>query len=92
MEKVLVLGSGKIGMSIAQSLMSSGDYALALGDADEGALDKRAPEGAETLIVEPLGARRFRHPGIEEKGQGVDHRPAPGHGGLQRLRLAGVHH
>ena len=52
MEKVLVLGSGKIGMSIAQSLMSSGDYALALGDADEGALDKRAPEGAETLVVD----------------------------------------
>ena len=60
MEKVLVLGSGKIGMSIAQSLMSSGDYALALGDADEGALDKRAPEGAEPLVV--ASRNRWRPP------------------------------
>jgi saccharopine dehydrogenase-like NADP-dependent oxidoreductase len=52
MENILVLGSGKMGMGIAHSLIDSGDYAVALGDADADALDKRAPKGADALVVD----------------------------------------
>jgi saccharopine dehydrogenase-like NADP-dependent oxidoreductase len=52
MENILVLGSGKIGMGIAQSLIDSGDYKVAFGDADPAALAKRAPKCADTLVVD----------------------------------------
>ena len=54
MENILVLGSGRIGMGIAQSLIDSGDFHVALGDADAQALAVRAPKGAETLVVDAV--------------------------------------
>ena len=54
MENILVLGSGKIGTGIAQSLIDSGDFHVALGDADAQALAVRAPKGAETLVVDAV--------------------------------------
>ncbi|MAF48484.1 MAG: saccharopine dehydrogenase C-terminal domain-containing protein [Rhodospirillales bacterium] len=52
MTNILVLGSGKIGVGIAQSLIDSGDFQVALGDGDADSLAERAPEGAEKLVVD----------------------------------------
>ncbi len=40
MKKVIVLGAGKIGTSIAKLLAHSGDYQITLGDIDKNALDR----------------------------------------------------
>ena len=62
MEYILVLGSGRIGMGIAQSLIDSGDFHVALGDADAQALAVRAPKGAETLVVDAVGPKLWKPP------------------------------
>ena len=43
MTAVLVLGAGKIGVSIAEDLAATGDYDITLADSDAHALEARSP-------------------------------------------------
>jgi saccharopine dehydrogenase-like NADP-dependent oxidoreductase len=53
MRKVLLLGAGKIGRMIAKLLVDSGDYDVAVGDADLHSLERiRKLTGAETVQLD----------------------------------------
>lgn len=57
MHRVLILGAGKIGRSIARLLAASGDYDVMVGDVDERALASlRAASGVETALVDVRNA------------------------------------
>lgn len=59
MLRVLVLGSGKIGVSVALDLLGAGDYAVTLADHSAEALESRAPQGAEQLVLDVTDDREL---------------------------------
>jgi saccharopine dehydrogenase-like NADP-dependent oxidoreductase len=53
MHRVLLLGAGKIGRSIAAYLKRSGDYDVRVADQDQGSLDRlRQPLGVEVMKID----------------------------------------
>lgn len=52
MRRVVVLGAGKIGVTVAALLTESGDYAVTLADASEAALAQRTPDGVHAVAVD----------------------------------------
>ena len=60
MERILLLGAGKIGAAIVEMLGTSGDYELTVGDHDEGLLAQLNGHdaGRESLDVEDAAALR----------------------------------
>lgn len=60
MTRVLVLGAGKIGVTVAEVLAAAPEYAVMLADGETGALSARAPAGvaARLLDVRDPGALR----------------------------------
>lgn len=55
MDRVVLLGAGKIGRMIARMLQSSGDYEVVVGDAHEPALQRIAEQsGVQTQLVDAL--------------------------------------
>ncbi len=60
MERILLLGAGKIGTAIVEMLGTSGDYELTVGDHDEGLLAQVHRDGVvrESLDVEDAAALR----------------------------------
>ncbi|MDA8231786.1 MAG: saccharopine dehydrogenase NADP-binding domain-containing protein [Magnetospirillum sp.] len=52
MARVLVLGAGKIGATVAAMLAGAGDDQVVLGDVDRAILEARAPAGMATLVVD----------------------------------------
>jgi saccharopine dehydrogenase-like NADP-dependent oxidoreductase len=52
MTNVLILGSGKIGLSIAQDLIGTGDFQVSLADENAAMLEDRALPGVTTLVCD----------------------------------------
>ncbi|MGE5504551.1 MAG: saccharopine dehydrogenase C-terminal domain-containing protein [Actinomycetota bacterium] len=52
MRRVLVLGAGKIGVTVAGMLAASGDHAVTLADGDGAALASRCPPGVMPAVVD----------------------------------------
>lgn len=68
MEKVLLIGGGKIGRMISHFLAGSGDYAITVADASDDALKDFARRGLETIRLDAAdndqlaaGVRGFGH-------------------------------
>lgn len=60
MSRVIVLGAGKIGVTVAAMLAETGDYVVTLGDADADGLATRAPAGVDIVpvdVVDPFALR-----------------------------------
>ncbi len=64
MTKVLVLGAGKIGVSIAGSLADAGDYNVTLADGDAQTLESRGRDDVEKIVLDAAGG--------EALSQGLD--------------------
>lgn len=52
MSRVVVLGAGKIGVSVAAMLAGTGDYTVTLGDSDGDGLAARVPPGVDAQCVD----------------------------------------
>jgi len=61
MNRVLVVGAGKIGGAIAQFLSATGDYRVTLIDRDEQGLERTRLAGVERRRVDIQDARAFGH-------------------------------
>lgn len=52
MRRVVVLGAGKVGVTIAALLAESGGYVVTLADSNPVALTQRTPDGVEAVVVD----------------------------------------
>ena len=60
MSKVLVLGAGKIGATVADMLAEAGDYTVTLADGDAKALKARAPGNVRHKVVDVADAAALK--------------------------------
>jgi len=92
MANILVLGSGKVGISIARCLVDAGDFQVSLADVDESALGVRAPVGADTLVLDASDGSALKN-ALKGRWAVINALPYFLNPGIaRRARDAGVHY